>query len=74
MRWLIRFIFKFFVLLFFIGGSIGIVTGFYFYFRLTRDLPKLEKLSDYNPRAVSSIYSEDGVLMAEIFDQYRYPV
>ena len=74
MRRLIRFIFKFFLLLFLIGGSLGVLTGFYIYFRLTRDLPKLEKLSDYNPRAVSSIYSEDGILMAEIFDQYRYPV
>ncbi len=55
-------------------GATGGVVGYYYYLRFTRDLPKLEKLSDYNPRAVSSFYSEDGTLMAEIFDQYRYPV
>ena len=74
MRRLIKFFLKFFILLFLVAGSLGVLTGFYFYFRLTRDLPRLEKLSDYTPRAVSSIYSEDGVLLAEIFDQYRYPV
>jgi penicillin-binding protein 1A len=74
MRLIIRFLFKFFLILFLVCGSIGVLTGFYFYFKLTRDLPKLEKLSDYNPRAVSSIYSDDGTLMAEVFDQYRYPV
>lgn len=56
------------------GGIAATLTGFYFYFRLTRDLPKIERLNDYNPKAVSSIYSEDGTLLAEVFDQYRYPV
>lgn len=67
-------LFLFLLLLIVAAGSAGVLGGFYFYFRLTRDLPKLEKLSDYNPRAVSTIYSEDGTLMAEVFDQYRYPV
>lgn len=75
---MIRRIFR--ALLFFIftlgvfGGVAGTLVGFYFYFRLTRDLPKIERLNDYNPKAVSSIYAEDGTLLAEVFDQYRYPV
>lgn len=56
-------------------GTIGAgLVGCYFYFRLTRDLPRIEKLSDYTPRAASSILSEDGTLLAEVFDQLRYPV
>ena len=74
MRRILKFLLKLFLLLTVVVGTGGVLTGFYFYFRLTRDLPKLEKLSDYTPRAVSSIYAEDGTLLAEVFDQYRYPV
>jgi len=73
MRFL-KLILVFFFTLGIIGAGVGATIGFYFYFRYTRDLPKIERLSDYSPRAVSSIYSEEGVLMAEVFDQYRYPV
>ncbi len=52
----------------------GLVGGLYFYFRLTRDLPRMEKISDYVPKAVSSIYAEDGTLIGEIYEEKRYPV
>ena len=54
----------------FIGGF----AGAYFYNRLTRDLPKIEKLSDYRPKAVTQFLAEEGTLIAEIWDERRYPV
>lgn len=52
----------------------GGLAGLYFYNRLNRDLPKIEKLSDYRPKAVSQIVSNEGVLLAEVWDERRYPV
>ncbi|MFN8390361.1 MAG: PBP1A family penicillin-binding protein [Bdellovibrionota bacterium] len=59
-----------------IAGAGGLGVGFYYYFRLTRDLPQIESLKDYRPKAVTSIYSADGTLIAEAFDENgrRYPV
>ena len=59
-----------------LGAISATVVGFYFYFRFTRDLPQIESLKDYRPKAVTSIYSSDGVLLAEAFDESgrRYPV
>lgn len=55
-----------------VGGAVG----FYYYLRLTRDLPQIESLKDYRPQAVSSVYAADGTLIAEVFDENgrRYPV
>jgi len=55
---------------------VGLVVGMYFYFRFTRDLPHLERVSDYRPKAVTSILAADGSLIAEVFDEegHRYPV
>ena len=57
-----------------IGAIIGLGTGIYFYIRLTRDLPKIERISDYRPKAVTSILSDDDELIAEVFEERRYPV
>lgn len=75
---MLRKFFKFF----FIGSIIvgllataaSLVAGMYFYIRLTRDLPKIERVSDYRPKAVTSVYADDGSLIAELFDERRYPV
>ncbi len=71
-------IFKFLFLFTFIVGLIstaaGLIVGMYFYIRLTRDLPKLERISDYRPQAATSIYAADGSLMGELYDKRRYPV
>lgn len=53
---------------------IGGFAGVYFYNRLNRDLPKIEKLSDYKPKAVTKVVSHDGTLIAEVWDERRYPV
>jgi len=59
-----------------LGTIAAALVGSYFYIRLTRDLPQIESLKDYRPNAVSAVYSADGALIAEVFDQggKRYPV
>ncbi|MBP9837104.1 MAG: PBP1A family penicillin-binding protein [Proteobacteria bacterium] len=75
-----RKIFRFFIFLGLLLCLISIIgaglVGTYFYIRFTKDLPQIDSLKDYNPKAVTSIYSEDGVLIAEAFDEpcRRYPV
>lgn len=41
---------------------------------LTRDLPQIRKLEDFEPSAVTRIYSADQVLLAELFVEKRTPV
>ncbi len=55
--------------------AVGGVVGFYFYHRITRDMPKIEKLSDYRPKAVTRVFADDGRLIGELYDdERRYPV
>lgn len=69
---------KFLLITGFLAGTIAAAgaaaVGWYYYNRLTRDLPKIERLSDYRPKAVTSIYADDGTLIAEEFEERRYPV
>lgn len=64
-----------------IGGIVSLVlaavagvAGYFLYTDLTRDLPKIESIADYTPKAVTEILSDDGTLMAEVFDERRYLV
>lgn len=41
---------------------------------LTRDLPQITSLEDFQPSAVSRVYSTDHVLLAEFYAQRRDPV
>ena len=41
---------------------------------ITRDLPRLNNISDYKPPAVSKLYAGDGTLLAEEYSERRYPV
>ena len=72
---------KLFRLIVVIGGIsiIAAVAGggffaFYTYNRLTRDLPKISRISDYEPKAASVLLADDGTKIAEIYDEQRYPV
>ena len=38
---------------------------------LSRDLPSLEQLENYDPDLVTRIYSSDGVVLNELFVQKR---
>ena len=41
---------------------------------LTRDLPQIRSLEGFRPSAVTRIYSADGLLLAELFQENRDPV
>ena len=49
-------------------GFISITT---LIFILSRDLPSLEQLENYDPYLVTRIYSSDGVVLNELFVQKR---
>ena len=61
------------LLLILIGGIGGTIAGIWAYNYITRDLPNLTKIEDYKPLAVSSVYSRGGELIAEFFEERRYP-
>jgi penicillin-binding protein 1A len=42
--------------------------------KIRTTLPNLEKLTNYEPALPTIIYSQDGVKIAEIFEERRYPV
>ena len=52
-----------------LAASAGGLWAAYIYF--SYDLPKLDKLSDYQPKTISRIYADDGVLIAEFFVERR---
>lgn len=68
-----RFLFLSSLMIGLVVGLIGAVGGMYFYIRLTRDLPQISKLGDYKPKAVTSVYADDGTLIAELYEERRYP-
>ena len=53
-----------------IGSAVFLVWGYNY---VTRDLPNLTRIEDYKPDAVTSVYSRDGMLVAEFYEQRRYP-
>ena len=69
-RKLLKLSIVFFIFGIFLGG-IALTWG-YFYF--SRDLPSFEKISNYQPDATSFIYSEQGTLLAEVYEERRYMV
>jgi penicillin-binding protein 1A len=48
--------------------------GVWGYFFITRDLPKLSRIEDYKPAAVTRVLSSEGNLIAEFYSERRYPV
>ena len=67
--------------LFYIILTAGIATtlvaalfGGWAYYYLTRDLPRLSRIEDYTPPAVSRVLARDGTLLAEFYSERRYPV
>jgi penicillin-binding protein 1A len=52
------------------GAVLFVMWGYYYY---SRDLPDFRNIFDYNPQAVTNVYANDGTLIAEFFDERRYP-
>jgi penicillin-binding protein 1A len=68
---------KLFLLGLTISVSVGCVVALFAtwaYFYLIRDLPRLARIEDYQPPAVSRVLARDGTLIAEFFSEKRYPV
>lgn len=51
----------------------GVSTAIYIYLTYSKGLPTIDKLADYRPKAVSTIYARDGSLLSELFNEKRYP-
>ena len=56
------------------AGVVGVFAVMYSYNRFTRDLPKIERINDYKPKAVTTIVADDGTPIARLFDEFRLPV
>jgi penicillin-binding protein 1A len=56
-------------------GVVALVSGFAYwgYYYITRDLPKLSRIEDYKPPAVTRVVADDGTLLAEFYVERRYP-
>jgi penicillin-binding protein 1A len=68
---------KFLLLILTVGFSlacVGALFGAWGYFYLTRDLPRMARIEDYQPPAVTRVLGRDGTLLAEFFAEKRYPV
>ena len=70
----LRFVFKACLLLGVLALFVGSGLGYFYYKRITKELPQIEKLGDYTPKAVSTLLASDGTLIAEVYDERRYPV
>ena len=59
-----------------ITGLVGLLSGATVgaFFALTRDLPQIRELENFEPSAVTRVYSADQVLLAELFLEKRTPV
>ena len=55
----------------FSGILCGIIAGVFF--GLTRDLPQIRALENFNPSTVTRIYTADKVLLAELFIEKETP-
>ncbi len=47
-----------------------VIAGFYIVF-LSKDLPPLEKLENFDPDLVTKVYSDDGIMLKELYTQRR---
>jgi penicillin-binding protein 1A len=72
-KWLYR------ILLFGIFSGLGMIVlgvitvlGVYFYF--SKDLPRINSLSDYHPKIITNVYASDGRKIAEFFKERRIVV
>ncbi|MCO6429289.1 MAG: PBP1A family penicillin-binding protein [Deltaproteobacteria bacterium] len=71
---MLRKLFWFFFILLIFAGLAGGAFLTWGYYRVTRDLPKLSRIEDYRPPAVSTVYAADGTPIAEFYEERRYPV
>ncbi|MEZ4754383.1 MAG: PBP1A family penicillin-binding protein [Bdellovibrionota bacterium] len=56
-----------------LGGLAAAGMVFWGYQYITRDLPQLSRIEDYQPPAVTKVVSDNGTPIAEFFEERRYP-
>ncbi len=56
------------------GALLGVGVAYWGYNYYSRDLPKFDGLNSYQPDAASMIYDSNGELIAEEYEDRRYPV
>ena len=68
---LVRFLCKWFFILFIFLTLLGCagLAGLYYY--LSQDLPKINTLNDYRPATVTSVFSDDGRKIGEFYEERR---
>lgn len=59
---------------FLIGTALVFVGGFIFLLYINKDLPPIDSLKTYEPREVSLVYSNEGEVIGEFFEQRRQVV
>ncbi len=55
-----------------VTGIVGTLSMAFLLFIMTKDLPELKTLEDYNPALVTEIYANDGRKIGEFFKERRY--
>src|SRR3974377_1255548 len=70
LRWLIFGLISILLCLCMVGG----IVVFAVYMQIGQSLPSVEALKNYRPPLVTSVYSADGELIAELFNERRYLV
>ncbi|MGD8502317.1 MAG: penicillin-binding protein 1A [Syntrophobacterales bacterium] len=54
--------------------TVMLLTGGYGFYRVTRNLPQIASLQDYQPSIVTNVYAEDGTPIAEFYIERRIVV
>lgn len=73
-RNLFKILFKTIFWVFIITIITGVVGAVSFYFYINEDLPKISRLSDYNPPIITNIYADDNRKIGEFFKERRIVV
>ncbi len=73
-RGFLRFVFSLVGWILLLGIVLAGVSTYALWRELARDLPPIDELVRYRPPAATLVYSDDGSLIGEFFDERRYPV
>ncbi len=68
-RWI-----RFLVWTFLLVLAVTLMVGGYAFYRVTRNLPKISSLKDYQPSIVTMVYADDGTPIAEYYLEKRIVV
>ncbi len=73
MKWIFKFI-KWIFILGCVGMMVGVLTLAAVFMHFIQDLPKIEKLEDYRPSIITSVYADDHRKIAEFYTERRIVV